>query len=777
MIKTLTDWNYYARLAGPWKHRNEGSPTVNPAERRGLGFSRLVIFAIGAPLAFAFTALQKVSAADTGTVYNVYEKNFNCVGNCPTSDDARSSQAFVATFRNGSTIIQLPGFWAGGNAWKFRFAPTSTGTWTWDVATTPQVTFSEAATGSVTVNPSGNHGFLKQDSLKPYTLSYSDGTPEYVWGNTAYAILDTALHGDTAGWHTFVDQTRAHGMNKIRMLVTMWDFGDLYPSEKRYPWLNCTVASPQFRAFNQTYWQKLDEIVQYMQSKGVIAELILFPDYGHPTSGDRGLFTMTQPDEQRYMKFAIARYAAYSNVVWCTTNEWGNSWRSRFPEQSAPPGNNSVSGNCLWHPEWITGGSGSGGTEKGLGPYVKENDPYVAANGRLLSNHQKGTEAPNGIFGPNYLFDFWTATWLTHAVLQMANHDPSRQKGHDWANYAITQNWNHNKPVFNDEYGYDTGSIIPREIARKAAWGTAIAGGYGTYAEWHGTMPNVGSMAGLWRVYPSQDDINVLINFMKATDYRNMSQHNELVTLASGPAYMYAADGGSNSNFTVSLKAGSYNASWCSTTTGGVIKTETPFQLTGDGPKTFAAPNFSTDTDVVFKIKKSTSPVTPLSAVSRKTHGSGGTYDIQLPLTGPAGTECRAPGGSASHQVVITFSRTVTFTGASLTAGSGAVATKGSGTSIVTVDLSNVANAQRLVITLFNVNDGTTSNNVNIPMSVLAGDTDGNGVVNSSDITKTRSESGNTLAAANFRHDVTVSGSLNGADALFVKSKSGTALP
>ena len=331
---------------------------VNTAQRCRLRFSWLVILIFGVLLTFAATAFETLFAADTGTLYNVYEKNFNCVGNCPSSDDARSSQTFVATFRNGSTTIQLPGFWAGGNAWKFRFAPISTGTWSWDVATTPQLTFSEAPTGSVNVSSSGNHGFLKQDSLKPYTLGYSDGTPEYVWGNTAYAILDTALHGDTTGWHTFVDQTRAHGMNKIRMLVTMWDFGDLYPNEKRYPWQNCTVASPQFRAFNQPYWQKLDEIVQYMQSKGVISELILFPDYGHPTSGDRGLYAMMQADEQRYMKFAIARYAAYSNVIWCLTNEWGNNWRSRFPEQNAPPGNNSYSGNCLWHPEWISGGKG-----------------------------------------------------------------------------------------------------------------------------------------------------------------------------------------------------------------------------------------------------------------------------------------------------------------------------------------------------------------------------------------------------------------------------------
>jgi hypothetical protein len=60
---------------------------------------------------------------------------------------------------------------------------------------------------------------------------------------------------------------------------------------------------------------------------------------------------------------------------------------------------------------------------------------------------------------------------------------------------------------------------------------------------------------------------------------------------------------------------------------------------------------------------------------------------------------------------------------------------------------------------------------------VLLGDTTGDGVVNSADNSQTKSKSGQSVGASNFRNDVSVDGSLNSADISLVKSKSGTALP
>src|SRR5262249_16050235 len=54
---------------------------------------------------------------------------------------------------------------------------------------------------------------------------------------------------------------------------------------------------------------------------------------------------------------------------------------------------------------------------------------------------------------------------------------------------------------------------------------------------------------------------------------------------------------------------------------------------------------------------------TPTSVVSRKTHGGAGTFDVNLPLTGTPGIECRTGGATSDYQIVVTFPGTVTVSG------------------------------------------------------------------------------------------------------------------
>jgi subtilisin-like proprotein convertase family protein len=181
-------------------------------------------------------------------------------------------------------------------------------------------------------------------------------------------------------------------------------------------------------------------------------------------------------------------------------------------------------------------------------------------------------------------------------------------------------------------------------------------------------------------------------------------------------------------------------------------------------------------------------PVTAVDAVSRKLHGLN-PFNVDLPLTGPAGVECRTGGATRDFQMVVNFGNPVTVNGnpqADVTSGVGDVGTGGvpnggavtvNGTH-VTIPLTNVTNAQVIVVTLFNVSDGINGlANVAVPMGILNGDTTGNGSVNASDVSQTKSKSGQAVSATNFRTDVTVSNSINASDVSFVKSKSGTALP
>jgi RHS repeat-associated protein len=170
--------------------------------------------------------------------------------------------------------------------------------------------------------------------------------------------------------------------------------------------------------------------------------------------------------------------------------------------------------------------------------------------------------------------------------------------------------------------------------------------------------------------------------------------------------------------------------------------------------------------------------VLPTSAVSRKTHDVAGVFDIDLPLTGTPGIECRKGGATGDHQLVVTFARSISFVAASVFTGTGSIAsTSLSGDAKeVTVNLTGVSNAQTIVVKLSGVSDGTVTNDVLVGMSVLLGDTNGNGAVNSTDIAQTQQQTGQTITSANFREDVTANGAINSSDVATVQQQSGTAI-
>jgi hypothetical protein len=174
-------------------------------------------------------------------------------------------------------------------------------------------------------------------------------------------------------------------------------------------------------------------------------------------------------------------------------------------------------------------------------------------------------------------------------------------------------------------------------------------------------------------------------------------------------------------------------------------------------------------------------PVQLVKVVSRKVHGAT-AFDINLPLTGNFGIECRTGGASGVYKLIFSFANNLTSVGnASVTSGTGSVSshTLGANTHNYIVNLTGVSNAQVITVSLTNVNDsaGNSSSSVPISMGFLLGDTTGNGSVNASDVSQTKSKSGQTVNASNFRTDVTVSNSINSSDVSLVKSKSGTALP
>jgi hypothetical protein len=179
-------------------------------------------------------------------------------------------------------------------------------------------------------------------------------------------------------------------------------------------------------------------------------------------------------------------------------------------------------------------------------------------------------------------------------------------------------------------------------------------------------------------------------------------------------------------------------------------------------------------------LRYATTAPTLMKVASRKIHGTSG-FDIDLPLTGAAGIECRSGGANGEYEIVFTFANPVNVNGtpnkAQITSGRGTVGNVAVNGTQVSVTLTQVTNAQKITLTLFNVTDGANVGDISVPINVLIGDTTNDGVVNSADIAQTKSQSGQSVAASNFREDVNADGNLNSADIALVKSKSGSSLP
>ena len=169
-----------------------------------------------------------------------------------------------------------------------------------------------------------------------------------------------------------------------------------------------------------------------------------------------------------------------------------------------------------------------------------------------------------------------------------------------------------------------------------------------------------------------------------------------------------------------------------------------------------------------------------LSAASRKNQGAAGTFDVDLPLSDPPGLECRSGGGGGNHTVVFTFNNNVTSGSASVTGGTGTVGgTPTFSGKTMTVELSNVADAQQISVTVSGVTDtfAQVLPDKTVAMKILLGDVNSSGMVNATDVAQVKSRIGQPVDTTNFRSDVNANGSINAGDIVITKTNLGTGLP
>ncbi|HWB84688.1 MAG TPA: tRNA (adenosine(37)-N6)-threonylcarbamoyltransferase complex dimerization subunit type 1 TsaB [Bryobacteraceae bacterium] len=182
----------------------------------------------------------------------------------------------------------MPGFWNGGRRMVVRFAPTEAGEWVYRV--TSNIAAWEGQHGTFTAADSQAPGFIRTANVHHW--AYTERNLPHLWmGDTElrFAFIDDAA------FRSIVDARAAQKFNHIRGLVLGGAQDTVYTSPD----------TPNLAQF-----ERLDQRVQYMNQKGITADLILAGAQGQLTR----LFP-TRQQRQRYLQYIVARYAAL-NVTW-----------------------------------------------------------------------------------------------------------------------------------------------------------------------------------------------------------------------------------------------------------------------------------------------------------------------------------------------------------------------------------------------------------------------------------------------------------------------------
>ncbi len=348
--------------------------------------------------------------------WDVYEIAFSG----PSAGNPYLDVKVGAHFRFRNRVVNADGFYDGAGTYRIRFMPDEPGEWSY--TTFSNVPALNAKTGVFTASPPSkrNHGPV---SVKYTThFGYAVGTPYVPFGTTSYAWIHQgdAVEDDTL--HTL--QTAP--FNKMRMCVfpKHYTYNDNEPAY--YPFPRSAAGENDYSRFNPEFFQHLEKRVRDLENLGIEADLILFHPYDN-----WGYSKMAAEVDDRYLRYVVARLAAYRNVWWSLANEYD------FMKSKTMP-------------DWDR-----------FFRIVQESDPYQHLrsihNGTILYDHSK--------------------PWVTHVSMQSSDLD----KAHE---YVLT----YQKPVIYDECEYEGnipkrwGNISAHELVRRF-WLATVQGAYGGHGE------------------------------------------------------------------------------------------------------------------------------------------------------------------------------------------------------------------------------------------------------------------------------------------------------
>ena len=432
-----------------------------------------------------------------------------------------------------------------GSIFRIRFMPMRARSYKYSLKFV-QGGFEKTATGIFQAVDAHRRGILRVDPQYPWHFIWA-GTGEHFFfnGTTAYWLM---------GWRD--DRTiqysieRLHRLQVNRMRVTLAGreansfFGE--PVMTGPNWTVFIAAWPaqnaddplhpgfDYARFNLPYWQKFERMLKLARDHDMNISLVLDMNDSkvHPDAGSE--------DEHRYIRYAVARLAAFSNITWDLGDDLDYFRDEKWTHDT--------------------------------GMLIQDLDPYK----HLETSHPAASNAHQDR----------ASSWFGFTSYQQWSRDQHRRM---LESRKLQEKAGRIIPQTNEEYGYEDHYPLwaapgsdSTDVLRRTAWDIVMAGAYQTAGETARRGTNIWpDTGGGWLNGRGDDTMTMfigyghMVDFMTRFEWWKTNPHDELVNngnyCLADPGKIYAVYMPHGGDVTMQLQPNHYEAYWFSALTGEKI--------------------------------------------------------------------------------------------------------------------------------------------------------------------------------------------------------------
>ncbi|QEL17949.1 DUF5060 domain-containing protein [Limnoglobus roseus] len=231
----------------------------------------------------------------------------------PVDGNPFTEVELAATFTQGTQSVHAAGFYDGEGVYRVRFMPPTVGEWAYRTASNRKELDAQTGTLIADKPTAGNYGPVRVRNT--YHFAHADGTPHASVGTTCYAWT----HQPEKLEEQTLATLKAGPFNKIRMCVFPKWYAFNRSEPPRYPFAGTPPNRWDFTRFDPAFFRHLEHRVGQLRDLGIEADLILLHPYDE---GHWGFDRMPAAGDDRYLRYVLARLAAYRNVWWSLANEF-----------------------------------------------------------------------------------------------------------------------------------------------------------------------------------------------------------------------------------------------------------------------------------------------------------------------------------------------------------------------------------------------------------------------------------------------------------------------